>query len=209
VTTAERLDIGSEAAAITAALKTRVDLSYEWGMRRTVPSQQPAHSVRLPEIRRVASEWWRGHKGTRPEALLALAEALWDTGWREERIVAMEILDRAKLWQGALPWSVIDRWSAGIDNWELVDNMASHLTGPMLVTRPRIESDLRALLTEDLVWRRRLAIVTLIFAARADERWVPALRDATQALKGDRGPTMRKALDWARRTAEKLENPVG
>lgn len=190
---------------MTAALKDRVEPAYEWGMRRTVPSQQPAHAVRVPEIRRLAAEWSRAHKAVTAEKVLAFAEALWRTGWREERILGLAILARRKAALAAVDWATIERWSAEIDNWEHVDNMAGLLAGPMLVQRPQLVSSVLTLAASPQVWQRRLAIVTLIEAAREDSAWLPELHAIAEQLKGDRGPTMRKAVDWARRTAQKLE----
>ena len=204
MTVVERIDVAAEAVGITAALKERVDPAYETGMRRTVPSQQPAHAVRVPEIRRVWTAWSRTHKGASYEDVLPVAEALWRTGWREERIVAMGILERNAVAIGRLPWAVIERWTADMDNWELVDNLASVLTAPMLLARRDLIDNIEALAASEHVWQRRTALVTLIFAAREDAAFLPQLREMTLRLTGDRGPTMRKAVDWARRTAEKV-----
>ncbi|HEY7269842.1 MAG TPA: DNA alkylation repair protein [Dehalococcoidia bacterium] len=204
MTTAESIDAVAEVAAITATLKERVDPAYEAGMRRTVPSQQPAHAVRVPEIRRVSIIWARDHKAAPYEDLLVVAETLWRTGWREERIVAMGILERSSAARARLPWAVIERWTSEIDNWEHVDNLASMLIAPMLRARPDLIRDVEAMSSSAHVWQRRAALVTLIYAARADAGWLPQLRAMTAALKGDRGPTMRKAVDWARRTADKV-----
>jgi 3-methyladenine DNA glycosylase AlkD len=209
LTTERPIDVGAEIGSITAALKERIDPSYEWGMRRTVPSQQPAHAVRVPDIRRTASDWSRAHKEAAFDDLLALVEGLWASGWREERIVAIALLARSKAARAQLGWEVIERWSAGIDNWELVDNMALLLTGPMLVARPELQAQVEGFGSSDHVWQRRLAIVTLIEAARDDACWLPRLQAMTERLKGDRGPTMRKAVDWGRRTALKVEAKLG
>jgi 3-methyladenine DNA glycosylase AlkD len=75
----------------------------------------------------------------------------------------------------------------------------------MLVTRPDLLPQIQAFTQSAHVWQRRLAIVTLIVAARADRRLLPHLCTMAEQLRTDRGPTMRKAVDWARRTAKKLE----
>jgi 3-methyladenine DNA glycosylase AlkD len=199
----------AEAAAITEELKQRIDPSYEWGMRRTVPSQQPAHAVRVPDIRSVAAAWSRTHKEMSFDDLLSVCESLWASGWREERIAVMAMLGRRKETPARLAWGVIERWSASMDNWELVDNMAGLLTGPMLVARPDLVEAIESLSGRHLVWQRRLAVVTLIEAAREDPVWLGHLQAIAAQLKEDRGPTMRKAVDWARRTAAKVEARVG
>ena len=205
MTTTASLDLPREQGAIAAALEANVDPSYREGMRRTVPSQQQAHAVRVPVIRKIAAEWSRQHKAASPADILALARSLWRTGWREERIVAMALIGRRQDLVANLDWDLVEEWSASIDNWEHVDNMASLLSGPILIARPELAPRLEPLITSPHVWQRRLAVVTLIEAARDDPVWLPELRSMTTRLKGDRGPTMRKALDWARRTVEKVE----
>jgi 3-methyladenine DNA glycosylase AlkD len=205
MTSAATLDLAAEQRAIVAALEANADPSYREGMRRTVPSQQQAHAVRVPLIRKVALEWSRQHKGVTPADVRALAGALWQTGWREERIVAMALVGRRRDVLASLEWLLIEQWSAGIDNWEHVDNMASLLSGPVLIARPELAPRLESLVTSPHVWQRRLAVVSLIEAVRDDPAWLPELKAMMARLRGDRGPTMRKALDWARRTAQKVE----
>jgi 3-methyladenine DNA glycosylase AlkD len=193
------LNTRAEVAMITASLKDRIDPAYEAGMRRTVPSAQKAHAVRVPEIRRAAVEWSREHKGIPFESTLAVAEALWATEWREERIVAIAILARRKEAPAVVDWQLLDRRSAGIDTWELVDNLASMLSGPDLGRTPASYRDSRVLRPTRwsgvAVWPSSPSSrppATTSLAARK-------LRAMAAALKGDRGPTMRKAVEWARR----------
>src|SRR5438477_9482589 len=94
--TARDLDIEADVRAITATLTALRDPAYEVSMRRLVPSSQPAHATRVPDIRATAAEWRREHRGIDNSDLLALCDALWATGWREERIVAITLLGRAR-----------------------------------------------------------------------------------------------------------------
>ena len=199
MTTASRLDVRAEVAAITAALAARRDPAYEWGMRRTVPSAQPAHAVRVPEIHRTAAEWRRQHKGVSLDDTFALCEALWATGWREERRVAIEIVRRSRLALAAADWQRLERWSAGIDNWELVDHLAE-LTGSLVMARPALILRVKALSVSESPWQRRLALVTLIvaFMKAPDGAWRAKLASMAEALRKDPHPLVRRAVVWAR-----------
>jgi 3-methyladenine DNA glycosylase AlkD len=160
-------------------------------------------------MRQISARWTRDHRGVTDEDLSALFEALWSTGWREERIVAMGILGRGRRLRDQTAWADVARWSRDIDNWELVDHMAGAITGPMLVANPELIASVEALSASDHSWQRRLAVVTLIEAARDDPAWAPYLAKMCERLKGDRGPTMRKALDWGRRTVNKVQAREG
>ena len=202
MTTSVLLDAAAEAAEITASLVARADPSYEWGMRRTVPSEQPAHATRVPEVRKVAAAWSREHRGAPAPDVLAVCEALWASGWREERIAAIQLLGRRPAF-GQVEWGRIERWSREIDNWEHVDNLAD-VTGRLLQRRPDLLGEVGRIAASDHPWQRRLALVTLIVAAR-DGRWEPELTVLTERLTGDKHPLVRKAVVWAHRELRQRE----
>lgn len=205
--TASGAALKARVAAITAALAARADPAYEAGMRRTVPGTGPAHATRIPEIRRVAVEWSRTLRSAPAAAVLDLCEALWRTGWREERIAATQLLRRSEAAMAALDWSLVERWSAQIDNWEHVDNLAD-VTGHLLLARPDLLASVRGLAESHHPWQRRLALVTLIVAARRgpfrDDLALMAGR-----LRGDRHPLVRRAFVWARRELNKVDSAAG
>ncbi len=190
------IDTGIEVAAISETLAARRDPDYEWGMRRTVPSSQPAHATRVPDVRRTAAEWRRGHKALETADLFALCEALWATGWREERLAALFLLDSKKALASA-DWEMFERWSATIDNWEHTDQMAP-LTGALLDREPKLLGRLKALTTTEHPFQRRLALVTLIYALRRNPCWRPELEATAGQLKSDPHALVRRAVVWAR-----------
>jgi 3-methyladenine DNA glycosylase AlkD len=198
MTTATRLDIAAEAALLTAALKARRDPDYEAGMRRTVPSSLPAHATRVPVIRTVASEWRREHRDVPNDELLSLCEALWATGWREERIVAIILASKARPRLTAHEWPRFDAWSADLENWEHVDHLAGALTGRLLAEEPSLFGRVEALSLADNPWQRRLALVTLIEAFRIDETWRAELESMAARLRTDKHALVRRAVVWAR-----------
>ena len=197
MTTATRLNLPVEVAAITAAFAARRDPGYEWGMRRTVPSQQPAHATRVPDIRKVASEWRRAHRGASPEEVLALCDAQWATGWSEERIVATSLIAGSKPVLGAVAWQQLEAWSQDIDNWEHVDHLAD-VTGRLLIADGSLLTHVKALEGSDNPWQRRLALVTLIVAFMKGGVFRDELSSMGERLQKDRHPLVRRAVVWAR-----------
>ena len=197
MTTAAHLNISAEVAAITSALAARRDPAYEWGMRRTVPSQQPAHATRVPDIRKVASEWRRAHRGIEPDETLALCEALWATGWREERIVAISLIEGSRAVLGVVEWERFEAWSGDIDNWEHVDHLAG-VTGRLVVADASLLARVKTLETGESPWQRRLALVTLIVAFMKGGVFKDELILMGDRLQKDKHPLVRKAVVWAR-----------
>jgi len=180
-----------------ATLEARRDPAYEWGMRRTVPSQQPAHATRVPMIYKTAAEWRREHKDVPLEERFDLCEALWATGWREERRVAIELIRRDRKMMEAVGWNRLERWSADIDNWELVDHL-SDVTGRLLIADRSLLARAKALTQREQPWQRRLGIVTLIVAFMKGGVFREDLTAMAERLQKDPHALVRRAVVWAR-----------
>jgi 3-methyladenine DNA glycosylase AlkD len=195
--TAAALDVKAEAAAITEALAARRDPAYEWGMQRTVPSRLPAHATRVPDIRKTASEWRRAHHYVPPAEVLELCDALWSTGWREERIVAIALIEGSKAMLQAVEWPRLERWSRDLENWEHVDWLAG-VTGRLLIADRALLAETRALEFSDNPWQRRLALVTLIVAFMKGAVFGEELHAMADRLQKDPHPLVRRAVVWAR-----------
>lgn len=200
------VDISAEVAAITDVLAARRDPDYEWGMRRTVPSQQPAHATRVPDVRKTASEWRRAHRGVPPEEVLALCDALWATGWREERLVAILLIGGSKGVMDIVDWERLERWSEGIDNWEHVDQLAD-VTGRLLIKDNALLARVKALETSANPWQRRLALVTLIRAFMKGGVLRDELASMADRLQKDEHALVRRAVVWARGRLRKDHQP--
>jgi 3-methyladenine DNA glycosylase AlkD len=166
-------------------------------MRRTVPSQLPAHATRVPDIRKVALEWRRAHKGVGPGEALSLCDALWATGWREERIVAIALIDGNKELLGAVEWAQVERWSRDLENWEHVDWLAG-VTGRLLIADRTLLGKTKALESSENPWQRRLALVTLIVAFMKGGVLREELAAMAERRAKDPHPLVRRAVVWAR-----------
>jgi 3-methyladenine DNA glycosylase AlkD len=197
VTPAPALDVEREVRVITKTLESRRDPAYERGLRRTVPSEQPVHATRHPDIRKAASEWRKTHKSILPHELFTLCDALWASGWREERIVAIYLAGGTKAARDELNYDRLVRWSADIDNWELVDNMAD-VAGRKLIADPSLLARTNALTKSDNPWQRRLGLVTLIVAFMKGASFRDELSNTADQLQKDPHPLVRRAVVWAR-----------
>jgi 3-methyladenine DNA glycosylase AlkD len=124
----------------------------------------------------------------------ALAEALWDTGWLEARLVAGFVAEPARLTAAAM-----DRWARDFDNWAVTDSTCLHLFCRAEPAWGRVAA-----------WRRRRgeyqrrAAFTLLAALAVhdrtspDARFVATLPLLLSAARDER-PYVRKAVNWALR----------
>lgn len=96
-------------ARLREAADQRIVKSY---VRLGVPEGN-ALGVSVPEIRRIARTIGKD---------AGLAEALWNTGWREARILATLIMPR-----DAATGPLLSRWASECDSWAEVDALCANL----------------------------------------------------------------------------------
>jgi len=105
--------MGLTAARLLAELRGLGSAENLAGMARFGIDPADAYGVPDTAIRPMARRVGRNH---------ALALALWDTGVREARVLAIFIADPARMTSREM-----DRWAAQIHSWDICDGCAIHL----------------------------------------------------------------------------------
>jgi 3-methyladenine DNA glycosylase AlkD len=171
--------------AALLALRTRGKPKNRDGMARFGINVERAFGVPMPDIRACAAGIVRDH---------ALAEALWQTGFHEARILAC-LVDRP---QWVRP-DQMDRWTADIDSWDLCDQVCGNLWDrtPFAVDR------IRQWAGDEREFVRRAAFATLAWKAVHDKAAPDKLFLELLPLIGDHSKDgrnfVRKAVNWALR----------
>lgn len=93
--------------------------------------------------------------------------------------------------------------TAGINNWDLVDNSAPYIVGEHL--RGRWRGPLKRLARSTNLWERRIAIVATLQMVRYGE--LEATFEVARLLLGDKHDLIHKAVGWALREAGKISRP--
>ena len=88
--------------------RIRDELEPRYGIRVT-----KAFGVPVGRIRQLGKQLGQDH---------ALAQALWETGWYEARLLAAFVAEPARVTPAQM-----DRWARGFDNWGVVDTVCFHL----------------------------------------------------------------------------------
>ncbi len=83
------------------------------GMARYAIPSDNAFGVSVGDIRKLGKQLGRNHD---------LAQALWDTGWYEARMLASFVDDPAQVTPAQM-----DRWCRDFDSWAIVDTICFHL----------------------------------------------------------------------------------
>ena len=168
-----------------------------------IKTGRPFYGARVGDLRRTAAGWRRGHRQAGPAQVAELADRLWNTGIREEQLVACFLLagDGAAL--AATDPARVRDWTALLDNWETTDQLGMNVLGPLVA----LDVDQRFGLLEAMAgdphpWTRRVALVACTRLARAGDaaRWWPRVAGLVLALAGDRQAALAKASSWVLRS---------
>ena len=196
------MDVHVEKTNLLQEIEAQADPHYEAVIRRSIPSSLEVHGLRVFEIRKIVRAWRREHKDADLDDLLALVEALWAGPSREERMVALELLQHYPQSILQLTWTHFDNWRGDLDNWELTDVLGLGVLGVWVAA----DQDHRAqrlwdLIADEDVWSRRLGLVGGIALHRALQT-VESAKLALQMVdqvKEDRHPVITKAVSWTLR----------
>jgi 3-methyladenine DNA glycosylase AlkD len=186
---------------IRAGLAARADAgaasSMQAYMKSTMPFRgvpKPARTALLRELAPLLVD---------PAAVAAAAGALWAGAvFREERYVAVALARTLPPDPDRLP--MFEDWIRTGAWWDLVDEIAAHLVGPLLRShRGRAEPVVRSWIADPDRWVRRTSVIAQLGARSATD--LGLLADAIEANQDDPDFFLRKAIGWALRQCARTE----
>jgi 3-methyladenine DNA glycosylase AlkD len=156
--------------------------------------------VKVPALRRLAART----DGLPEEEVLELLQS----GWHEERLLALLILVRRfQRGNAGVRERIHARYLASlrwVNNWDLVDLTAPAIVGGWLLDRDR--SVLDRLAASASLWERRVAIIATLAFIREDE-FAETLR-LCELLRRDAHDLIQKACGWMLREVGKRDEAV-
>ncbi|QQS19016.1 DNA alkylation repair protein [Candidatus Saccharibacteria bacterium] len=154
--------------------------------------------ISVPDTRVVAKKY-------RDLQLSEVSKLLHST-WHEERLTAIFILvsqfERGTEATRRKCYNLYLTNTKYVNNWDLVDSSASRIVGAFLVDKPERLVVLEKLAHSDLLWERRIAMIStlyyIVILGRADEAIVVA-----EILLHDKHDLIQKAVGWMLREVGK------
>ena len=158
--------------------------------------------VPVPAIRAVVRQISRELRADPPDVIVKVALALVHRGSLEGRQAGWEILARRADAMAVLSPRLIDRLSAGNDNWASVDGFATTIAGLAWRLGRVTDSHAKRWARSQDRWRRRMALVSTV-PLNAVSRGGAGDARRTLMIAGhfarERDPMLAKALSWALR----------
>jgi 3-methyladenine DNA glycosylase AlkD len=185
----------------------QIELNVEHEIRdrmlKSIPTQHKLYGVRIPKLRQIAKEWYKKNKNLGFKDFVEIIGVLWKDKSREERTIAIELLNFYKEYIPDISKDLINEWIISLDNWEETDGFALYLVGRwMLDSFNDRQSYLWELIEDENEWLRRVAVVaTIEFNDWKKDNANPELTfKLIDVVKEDKHPMITKAVSWAIRT---------
>ena len=161
--------------------------------RYAIPSDN-AFGVSVGKIRDMGKQLGRNHD---------LAQALWDTGWYEARMLAAFVDDPAQVTPAQM-----DRWCRDFDNWAIVDTLCFHLFD----RTPHAFAKVKAWSNRRNEFERRAAFALLASLGvhdktASDESFAKCLPLIERAATDERN-FVKKGVSWALRVIGRRSNDL-
>lgn len=196
--------------AVRSALRAAADPAKAEPMRAYMKSAMPMLGVQHPERTAALRPLLAEHPLPDAGRWRAAIRALWrDATYREERYAALAVA-RHRAYGAFLTGDprrsleLLDELVVTGAWWDLVDEVATKLMGPLLRAAPEVAAPaLREWATDDDRWRRRTAVICQVGAK--DRTDTALLAAAIEANAADRDFFLRKGIGWALRDHARID----
>ncbi len=135
--------------------------------------------------------------------VLALVRELWGRGIFELRAAAVEVLIMREQLLKRGDVSLVERLIRDSRTWALVDSLAVHVAGPLLVRSPELGEVLDRWAGDADFWVRRTALLALLVPLRRGGGDFARFARYADAMLEEREFFIRKAIGWVLRETSK------
>ena len=129
------------------------------------------------------------------EDVLAVAEALYASGYMEEGACADEMLGRFWKRFSQEDWDLFEHWIDLFTCWGTVDSFCVKVLGYLVLRDGPPMERLHAWAASESLWHRRASLASLIRAAR-EPMYVQEIYDLADRLLSDRQDLIQKVIGW-------------
>ncbi len=155
------------------------------------------YGVRAPEMRRIIGTFKSELKVLGPDAKLAMASRLIESGYGEQKTIALHLLEQMPEYFTPARFAELERVVRGLQGWSKIDTCTGALLRLVLDRHPHECLELLwRWVSDDDLWMRRASVV--IFTRKVAQSGLytdHALKHCEQ-LKHDREDMVRKGVGW-------------
>ena len=181
---------------IREALKCNIDETYKVGAQRYFKESIKLYGVRVPKVRKIASEQYKLVKNkTKPE-IYDICEKLMQSGFSEEKTIAFSWVFRQKNHFTLDDFCVFESWiEKYVLSWADCDDFCGHALGYLIFTNESLVKKLKTWTKSSNRWLRRASAVSLIYSVKRDKYHTEAFKIA-ELLLLDEDDLVQKGYGW-------------
>jgi len=190
-----RLDIPERVSSIKQALAAQADEKAKGAVRKFVPRSQHVYGVRLPLLNLIVKE----HR----EGGFDLAEALWNSGAFEEKLIAAKLLGSSCKKNPERALTLAKKFAAQVSDWAVCDTLGMQgVKGIALEKQIELFAWSNKLVKSKSLWERRLGLVLLTHFVK-DRNSRTQIEETLDRLRGDKEHYVKKAVEWLQKDLQK------
>ncbi len=185
------------------ALKEKIDPKTRDTSHRFFKKGEAArvYGIKTVEVRKIGKAFYKQLKGRPKQEIFDLCEALWQSNYLEEAIVAC-------IWSEALnkqfvpsDFTIFERWvKTYVNNWAACDTLCNHTIGYFIMQYPNYLEQLKRWAQSSNRWTKRAAAVTLILPARKG-LFLKDIFEIADILLLDQDDIVQKGYGWLLKAA--------
>ncbi|HEX6181635.1 MAG TPA: DNA alkylation repair protein [Chitinophagaceae bacterium] len=181
--------------AIQQELRDKADPKAIAFFNTMVPGAQKIYGVKTPVLNELAK--------TYKEHGFELADALWESGALEEKIIAIKILEKMGKKDPKRLFKLIQQFAKGIDNWAVCDAIGMQGFRSIVKThRDEIFNLAEKYNRSKDPWQRRLSLVMVEWYTRQPGTHTD-IKKLVKTLENDEEYYVKKAVAWIKRNFSK------
>jgi 3-methyladenine DNA glycosylase AlkD len=185
----------AELAIIQKLLRQNCSEEAKAAHRKFVPGKEKIYGVKTPVLNELATRFRGGG--------FELAEALWEAGSFEEKILAGKIVGKIAKKDPERALQMVRLFARDIGNWAVCDTIGMQSLKPILQSH---QKEVFALAKQynrsGDFWQRRLSLVLVEWYTRVKELH-PEIKQLVKALENDKEYYVKKAIVWISKNFEK------
>ncbi|MCK5345024.1 MAG: DNA alkylation repair protein [Candidatus Heimdallarchaeota archaeon] len=181
---------------IREALKCNVDTAYKVGAQRYFKEAIKLYGVRVPKVRKIASEHYKLVKDKTKSEIYDICEKLMQSGFSEEKTIAFSWVFKQKKHFTLEDFSVFASWiEKYVLSWADCDDFCGHALGYLIFMNESLVKKLKSWSKSSNRWLRRASAVSLIYSVKRDKYHTEAFKIAESLLLDD-DDLVQKGYGW-------------
>ncbi len=175
-------------------LKNRANKKAKESWKKFVPTSKKLYGTYISEVNKIVHKCYHGGFG--------LVNALWKSGYLEEKILAAKILAKISQDNPTKALETIEKFSRDISDWAVCDTLAGQGIREIIKKEPKEVFNLAQRLLSKNFWQRRLAIVILIELKKQNFSQ-EKIEKTLKKVENDSEYYVKKAIIWAKKEFKK------